>query len=86
MILNSDVLFPFVMLDRLLRSPVPDALLFDSTSVLDREVMKVKLHGPFVIGLSKDLPADEANGENVGIVKVSADGAKRLVPILEGLL
>lgn len=86
LILNSDVLFPSAMLDRLLGSPVPDALLFDSSSELDPEVMKVKLHGPFVIGLSKDLPPDEAGGENVGIVKISAEGAKRLVPILDRLV
>ncbi len=85
-ILNGDVLFPFAMLERLLQSPSPDALLYDSTSTLDPETMKVKLHGPFVMGLSKDLPADEAAGENVGIVKIGADGARRLVPTLDRLV
>lgn len=85
LILNSDVLFPFAMLDRLLDAPIPDALLYDSASALDPETMKVKLHGPLVIGMSKDLPPDEADGENVGIVKIGAEGARHLLPILDRL-
>lgn len=85
-ILNSDVLFPFAMLDRLLRAPLADALLYDRGSVLDPETMKVKLHGPLVIGMSKDFPVDEADGENVGIVKVGAEGARALMAILDRLV
>lgn len=85
-ILNSDVLFAYPMLERLLRAPAPDALLFDSRSTLDDEAMKVRLQGPFVVGLGKDMPSDEADGENVGIVKVGRHGAKRLVAVLDRLI
>src|SRR5262249_19677978 len=75
---------------RLLSAPFHDALLIDlvdkQNNQLGDEEMKVKLEDGRVVDIRKDLAPAEADGENVGVVKFSAQGAKRLVDEMDSLI
>ena len=86
LILNSDILVSTELVSRLVRAEADDAVLVDRRRGLGAEEMKVKLRDGFVLDFGKDLPLDQADGENVGIVKVSADGGQRLARHLERLI
>jgi choline kinase len=89
-VLNCDVLFHPQLLTRLLSAPFDDALLIDlvdkQNNHLGDEEMKVKLDGGRVVDIRKSMTPAEADGENVGVVKFSADGAKRLVAEMDSLI
>jgi len=89
-VLNCDVLFHPQLLTRLLSSPFEDALLIDlvdkNNNHLGDEEMKIKLKDGLVADISKDMDPAEADGENVGIVKFSAEGACRLVEEMDVLI
>ena len=89
-VLNCDVLFHPALLTRLLSPSFPDALLIDlvdkQNNHLGDEEMKIKLKDGQVVDIRKDLDPAEADGENVGIVKFSATGAKLLVDEMDSLL
>jgi len=89
-VLNCDVLFHPQLLTRLLSSPFEDALLIDlvdkNNNHLGDEEMKIKLKDGLVVDISKDMEPAEADGENVGIVKFSAEGASRLVEEMDVLI
>jgi len=77
-ILNGDVLFHPQLLDELLNAGCEDALLMaPRTAPYTDEEMKVRVKAGCVDEIAKDLA--EADGENVGIVKFGADGARVLV-------
>ncbi|MBI3652033.1 MAG: phosphocholine cytidylyltransferase family protein [Acidobacteria bacterium] len=89
-VLNSDVLFHPQLLANLLAAPYHDALLIDygnplSTALGDEE-MKVKVRGERVIEISKTMPPQEADGENLGIVKFNANSAALLIEIMQRLI
>ena len=77
-VMNCDVLFHPQLLADLLTSRHEDALLIayqdDDDAPMGDEEMKVQVRRGRVVDISKTLPADEADGENVGIVKFGADG------------
>jgi L-glutamine-phosphate cytidylyltransferase len=89
-VLNSDVLFHPQLLANLLDSSRDDALLIskatDEIAPLGDEEMKVKLREELVVDISKDIDPSEADGENVGIVKFGASGAKALVGYMDQLI
>lgn len=90
-VLNCDVLFHPQLLARLLSSPFADALLIDlvdkNNNHLGDEEMKIKLSDDgLVVDISKDMEPADADGENVGIVKFSADGARQLVEDMDVLI
>ena len=86
-VMNCDVLFHPQMLSDLVTSRHEDALLIayqdDDEQPMGDEEMKIKVRRGRVVDIAKTLPADEADGENVGVVKFGADGARLLVEILE---
>ena len=85
-VLNSDVVFHPQLLAGLLRSPYPDALAVSYHGGLGEEEMKVKVHDERICAISKELNPEEAQGENVGIVKFSPQGAKVLFETIEELV
>jgi choline kinase len=86
-VLNCDVLFHPQLLTKLISSPFDDALLVDfANSQLGEEEMKVKVSDGRVVDIRKDMDPAEADGENVGIVKFSARGAKRLIEEMDALI
>ena len=82
-VMNCDVLFHPQLLTDLLESRHHNALLvsYDEGPLGDEE-MKVKVRRGRVVDISKTMDASEADGENVGIVKFGADGARVLANIL----
>jgi choline kinase len=86
-VLNCDVLFHPQLLAKLISSPFDDALLVDvANRQLGEEEMKVKISDGLVVDIRKDMDPAEADGENVGIVKFSPAGAKRLVDDMDSLI
>lgn len=77
-LLNGDVVFHPLILERLLTSPYADALTVELKTEFDGEQMKVALVGDRVVRISKALAAPVAAGENLGLVKFSPDGARVL--------
>ena len=86
-VMNCDVLFHPQLLADLVSSRHEDALLIayqdDDGAPMGDEEMKVKVRRGRVVDIAKTLPADEADGENVGIVKFGADGARLLIDLME---
>jgi len=87
-VLNSDVLFHPQMLADLLESDHDNALLLSDTDpgLMGDEEMKVKVQDQLVVDISKELDPLDADGENVGIVKFSASGARRLIEYMDALI
>lgn len=89
-VLNCDVLFHPELLTRLLTAPHADALLVDfvdkQNNQLGDEEMKVKVSDGRVVDISKRMDPAEADGENVGVVKFSREGARRLIAEMDRLI
>jgi len=87
-VLNSDVFFHPQLLSDLLTTKHEDAILIsyrNGTKYGDEE-MKVKVQGENLLDISKSMDPEEADGENVGIVKFGATGAAVLARELENLV
>jgi len=84
-VMNCDVLFHPQLLTDLLTSRHDDALLigYQDDEPFGDEEMKVKVRRGRVVDISKTMPADEADGENVGIIKFGAEGARTLAGLLD---
>ena len=89
-VLNCDVLFHSALLGDLLSAPEADALLFaprePGAPPFGDEEMKVKLRAGRVADMSKEMHPEDADGENVGMVKFGRDGATLLVDIMDQLV
>jgi choline kinase len=85
-VMNCDVLLHPQLLVDLVTARHENALLLsyqeDDGAPLGDEEMKVKVRRGRVVDISKTMPADEADGENVGVVKFGA-GAPRLIAYLD---
>ena len=86
-VMNCDVLFHPQMLSDLVTSRHEDALLIayqdDDGQPLGDEEMKITARRGRVVEIAKTLSPDEADGENVGIVKFGRDGARLLANLLD---
>jgi choline kinase len=89
-VLNCDVLFHPRLLDDLLSSPHQDALLVSyrghGEEPYGDEEMKVHVVRGCVADISKSLPPETADGENVGIAKFGSSGATLLVAVMDALI
>jgi len=84
LVMNCDVLFHPQMLTDLLTTRYEDALLIsDNGDTLGDEEMKIKARRGCVAEITKMLPPDEADGENVGIAKFGAAGARVMAGLLD---
>jgi choline kinase len=83
-VMNCDVLLHPQLLADLVTSRHEDALLLSySDGPWGDEEMKVQVRRGRVVAMSKTMPAGDADGENVGVVRFGADGARRLVDLLD---
>lgn len=83
-VMNCDVLFHPQLLSDLMSARHDDALLISyADGPLGDEEMKIKVRRGCVVEISKTLPADDADGENLGIVKFGAEGAHVLSEFLD---
>jgi choline kinase len=87
-VLNGDVLFHDQLLWDLLTSRDEDALLMAATRgrVYTDEEMKIRVRAGCVAEIAKTLEPADADGENVGIAKFGAEGAKVLVEQIDETL
>jgi choline kinase len=89
-VLNCDVLFHPALLTDLLTARHEDALLLAYREThqppFGDEEMKVKVRCGRVVDMSKTMDPDDADGENLGIVKFGAEGAAVLVDIMDRLI
>ncbi|MBW1839154.1 MAG: phosphocholine cytidylyltransferase family protein [Deltaproteobacteria bacterium] len=85
-VINSDVLFHPLVLGKLLESPYPDALTVSEQEEMGDEEMKVKVNSDRVIDISKAISPQQADGENVGMVKFSSKGAEILFKKIDELI
>ena len=89
MVLNCDVLFHPVLLHDLLTSRHQNALLLPTGKPISRPSatkMKVQVRCGRVREMSKQMNPDDADGENLGIVKFGPEGAAELVTIMDRLV
>jgi choline kinase len=86
LVLNSDVLAPQALFERLLHAPVPGAVLVEPGHGFDAEDMKVTLRGDSAIDFSKELPPERAHAHNVGAARFSGPGGPRLRSCLDRLV
>lgn len=86
LILNSDVLAPPALFERLLASPAQDAILVERGSDFLAEDMKVTLRGDQVVDFGKDLPPYRAHAHNVGAAKFGERGAAHLIEHVDRLV
>jgi len=85
-VMNCDVLFHPQMLTDLITARHANALLVgyqEDGPSFGSEEMKVTIRRGLVVDISKAMPADAADGENVGIVKFGRDGARVLAGLLD---
>lgn len=84
---NADVYFDPELALKLLRGPQPDALLYEPGDALGDEEMKVDVAADGTVrAMSKTLPGGGYRGENLGVLRFSAEGHARLTPIVEEML
>jgi choline kinase len=89
-VMNCDVLFHPQMLRDLITARHDDALLVafpeEAQPPFGDEEMKVRVRRGRVADIRKDLPPEETDGENVGIAKFSAEGAARLIALMDRIV
>jgi len=87
-VLNCDVLFHPQILEDLLDARYEDALLVSSRGdkAYSDEEMRVCIRAGRVVDISKTIPSDDADAENVGIGKFGPEGAAALVTVMNELV
>jgi choline kinase len=89
-VLNCDVLFHPALLDGLLATHHDAALLIAyrqaGQAPYGEEEMKVKVRRGRVVEMSKAMPPEEADGENLGIVKFGPASAPHLISIMNRIV
>ena len=89
-VLNCDVLFDPQLLTDLVEARYENALLVsypvEGDPPFGDEEMKVRIRRGRVVDISKALPGDEIDAENVGIAKFGSLGSTRLVRIMDRLI
>jgi len=82
LVLNSDVVFHPSLLDLVLADARSNVLLMDFHSHLGEEEMKVVCDGAGrVVRISKDIAPWDAEGENLGLVRLGEEGAWALMDV-----
>lgn len=84
-VLNSDVLFDPRVPHRLAAHP-GSAIAFDSGSGDDAEHMKLATDDGTLVEMSKQLPAEQSDGENLGILQLDRHAAHRAFAAAERLV
>jgi choline kinase len=88
-VMNCDVLVHPQLVTDLLTARHEDALLLayrDEGTSYGSEEMKVRVRHGKVVDISKTMEPEEADGENVGIAKFGAEGARALVEAMDALV
>jgi L-glutamine-phosphate cytidylyltransferase len=89
LVMNCDVLVHPQLVSDLLTAQYEDALLLayrDDDTAYGSEEMKVRVRCGRVADISKTMDGSEADGENVGIAKFGAEGARLLIEEMDALV
>lgn len=85
-ILNSDVFFHPKIMKKLVSFSREDCITVDYTSILNEEEMKVKVKDGKVADMSKSMKPEDADGENLGLIKFGREGGKELFKLMDELI
>ncbi len=86
-VLNGDTLFDSGVLNKLLREAVaPVTVTIDRKSRYDDDDMKVQIDGLRLCAIGKTLSAQETNGESIGMLRFTTDGAALMKSAMETVL
>jgi choline kinase len=88
-VMNCDVLLHPQLLTDLLTAQHEDALLLsyrDAATTYGDEEMKVRVRSGRVVEISKTMNPEDADGENIGVVKFGRSGARLLIDKMDGLV
>lgn len=87
MILNGDSLIETAVVTRLLEAPpAPVTVSIDRKAAYDADDMKVRTDGARLLAIGKTLPLSEVDGESIGFLRFSAEGARLFVDEVEALM
>lgn len=84
--INSDLVFHPRMLETLLASPHPEAIIIDRSVNLTGDMQKAEMEGGRILRMSKHMAPELAAAEVVGPAKFSADGAHLIFSYLDSLV
>ena len=85
-ILNSDVFFHPSIMSKLVDFSREDCIAIDYDSYLNEEEMKVKVKDGLVADMSKTMAVEDADGENLGLVKFGIEGGEALFNLMGKLI
>lgn len=85
-LINSDLVFDHAIMARLLSSPFENALVIDDGKELGPEEMKVTVRDNLVTAINKNLESATADGEYIGMTKISPGSAAGLEKALRHLV
>ncbi|MGE4088830.1 MAG: NTP transferase domain-containing protein, partial [Immundisolibacter sp.] len=87
LLLNGDTVFEPAVVQRLLAAPAaPIRLVTDCKASYDDDDMKVITDGERLLRIGKHLPVDAVDAESIGMLRFSADGARRFQAAVEHAL
>jgi choline kinase len=87
LLLNGDTVFEPAVVKRLLAAPAaPIRLVTDRKATYDDDDMKVIVDGTRLLRIGKHLPVDAVDAESIGMLRYSAQGAKRFQAAVEAAL
>jgi L-glutamine-phosphate cytidylyltransferase len=87
-VMNCDVLLHPQLLEDLLTARHEDALLisYADRAPFGEEEMKIRARRGRVVEICKEMNPDEADGENLGVVKFGPSGARLLIGLMDRLV
>lgn len=87
LLLNGDTVFEAPVCTTLLDAdPAPITLAIDHKPSYDSDDMKVRLNGNRLVEVGKALEPDNIDGESIGMMRFSREGARRFVATLEQVM
>ncbi len=86
LIINGDDLFHPELISRVLPASADIAVTISRKDSYDDDDMKVQLNGDLLTRIGKDIPLSEAEGEAIGIIRLSACGAAQLATAVERIV
>jgi choline kinase len=75
---NGDVLFHPQVLELLLAAPIPSALTMDAAGGRGEEEMKCRVQDGQLVEISKEIPGEQSDGENLGLLRFGRRGGDLL--------
>jgi choline kinase len=86
LIVNGDDLFHPSLLRRALSAPGDIAVTINRKDSYDPDDMKVLIQGHRVVRIGKDIPLDNAEGEAIGVIRLSPRGAQWMCDAVDRLV